>query len=110
MSDDQQPGASQRWFFGIVAAGFIIGGLVLTFASDPGPDELAWGGILLRTGMILGAWWLVLPNARRVRPATWVSVGIVAAVLVVRPRLVLWGLLVAALVALGSRWERRGSG
>ncbi len=98
-----------RSYLGVVAAGFLVGGLVLTFVSDPGPDELAWGGILLRSGMLLGAWWLVLPNARRIRPATWVSVGIVAAVLAVRPRLVLWGLVIAALVMIGAGWERRGS-
>ncbi len=83
---------------------------MLTFVSDPGPDELAWGGILLRSGMLLGAWWLVLPNARRVRPGTWAAIGVVVAVLAVWPRLMLWGLLVAALVAIGDHWGRRNSG
>ena len=107
MTDSQPSGAAQRWFLGIVAGGFLAGGLVLALVADPGPDELAWGGILLRSGMLMGAWWLVLPNARRVRRATWVSVGIVAIVLAVRPRLILWGLLVAILVAFGSGWGRR---
>jgi len=82
---------------------------VLTFVSDPGPDELAWGGILLRSGMLFGAWWLVLPNARRIRPGTWVAIGVVVAVLAVRPRWILWGLLVAALTAVSTGWGRRRS-
>ncbi|MEE8498081.1 MAG: hypothetical protein V3S62_06080 [Acidimicrobiia bacterium] len=110
MTDSQRPGAAQRWFLGVVAAGFLAGGLVLALVSDPGPDELAWGGILLRSGMLLGAWWLVLPNARRVRRTTWVSAGIVGIVLAVRPRLILWGLLVAVLVAFSSARGRRHSG
>ncbi len=107
MTDSQRSGAAQRWFLGVVAGGFLAGGLALALVADPGPDELAWGGILLRSGMLLGAWWLVLPNARRVRRTTWVSVGIVAIVLAVWPRLILWGLLVAVLVAFGSGWGRR---
>ncbi|MCH7584762.1 MAG: hypothetical protein IH941_06340 [Acidobacteria bacterium] len=71
MTEARQFDAVQRWFLGLAAGGFIIGGLILAFASDPGSDELAWGGILLRSGMISGAWWLVLPEARRVGPTTW---------------------------------------
>ena len=99
-----------RAYLGVVATGLLVGGLVLTFVSDPGPDELAWGGILLRSGMLLGAWSLVLPNARRVRRSTWAGIGIVVAVLAVRPRWILWGLVVAGLVAIGSGWGRRRSG
>ncbi len=94
-----------RIALGIVAAGFLIVGLVLTFTSDPGPDELAWGGILLRAGALLGAWWLVLPQARRVRPVTWVAVALVVAILAVRPRLFLWAGAVAVVALL---LERRG--
>jgi hypothetical protein len=107
MTDSQRSGVVQRWFLGIVAGGFLAGGLVLALVSDPGPDELAWGGILLRSGMLMGAWWLVLPNARRVRRTTWVSVGVVAIVLAVRPRLILWGLLVAVLVAFSGARGRQ---
>lgn len=94
---------------GIVAAGFLAVGLVLTFTSDPGPDELAWGGVLIRSGALLGAWWLVLPRARRVRPATWVAVLVVVAVLAVRPRLFLWGLVAAVVGMVLTRFGRARS-
>jgi hypothetical protein len=94
-----------RPFLGISALGFLITGLVATFVVDPAPDELIWGGVLLRAGMLMGAWWLVLPSARRLRPQTWWAIAIVGVVLVLRPRLVLWGLL-AALVVILSGWGR----
>lgn len=95
-----------RWFLGVTAAGFLAGGLVLTFTADPGPDKLAWGGILVRSGLIFGAWWLVLPNAKRVRRSTWIGVGVVALVLALRPRLIVWGLVSAVIVALAARGGR----
>jgi len=98
-----------RPFLAVVAGGFLIGGLLLTFISDPGPDELAWGGILLRSGMLMGAWWLVMPSARNVRRSTWIGIALAALVLVVRPRLILWGLFAGAIVALGTRWDGRRS-
>ena len=96
-----------RWYLGVIAAGFLIGGLALAFVSDPGPDELAWGGILLRSGMLLGGWWLVMPNAHRIRRSTWLAIAVLGAVLVVRPRLVLWGLLAAAIVGASGGRRRR---
>lgn len=95
-----------RAYLGVVAAVFLAAGLVLTFVSDPGPDELAWGGILLRSGMLLGAWWLVLPSAKRIRPAVWVGIGVVVAVLAVRPRWILWGLGAALVAGLGTALTR----
>jgi len=84
---------------GLIAAALLIGGLVFTFSTDPGPDELAWGGILLRSGALLGAVWLVLPNARRLPRAAWVAIGTVLVVLAIRPRLILWGLVLAVVAA-----------
>ena len=57
-----------------------------------GCGEGSWSG----RGGILGALWLVLPSARRLPRAAWVGFGVAVAVLVVRPRLALYGLAVAA--------------
>ena len=94
-----------RSFLGVSALGFLIAGLVATFVVDPAPDELIWGGVLLRAGMLMGAWWLVLPSSRRLRPQTWWAIAVLGVVLVIRPRLVLWGLLLAVVVAIGG-WGR----
>ena len=98
---------------GAVALVIFVAGLVVTFIPSMTGDDRLWGGILVRAGGILGALWLVLPSARRLPRAAWVGFGVAVSVLVVRPRLALYGLAVAAVssvmafVADASRKGRR---
>ena len=71
----------------LVAAG--IAAMVL------GHDQIT-GGVLLRTGILLGAAWLVAPLWARPAPATIVTLGAIALV-VARPRLI-FAVVIAALI------------
>jgi hypothetical protein len=90
---------------GVIAALLTITG-ALAMAIDLGEGHVVWGGMLLRAGFVLGAVWLVLPSARRIPAPVWLGIAIFSAVLVFRPRLVLWGLLAAVVVALGALTSR----
>lgn len=97
----------QRRALGIVALIFLALGLAGTFTEVFGTDSRWWGGVTLRTGALLGVFWLVMPKARQVPHAVWVGVGIFSGVLAFRPRLVLLGLVLAfvamIVVALAQR-------
>jgi len=80
---------------GIVATLLVAGGLVGTFSDAYGEDSLLRGGVMLRSGAVLGVLWLVLPKARALPQPVAVGVGLFAAVLIFRPRLVLVGIAVA---------------
>jgi hypothetical protein len=69
------------------------------------------GAIGLRSGLVLGAIWVALPNLRRV-PRWLLSAGaVLAGVLIVRPRWFLYSLPVAVVVALlGATSGRRRGG
>ena len=69
-----------------------------------------FGGVLLRSGIVLGALWLALPRARELSTSTWVAIAVFGVVLIARPRFILWGVLVAvAITLLGAmgRLDRR---
>ena len=69
------------------------------------------GAISLRAGLVLGAIWVSLPNIRRAPRWLLSAVAVLAMVLIVRPRLLLYALPVAAVVALvgaTSRTKERG--
>lgn len=72
---------------------FVSGVVLMTF---PAGDENL-GGVFIRSSVVLGAVWLVLPNARQVPRGVWVGIGVLAFVLIAAPRLVLWGAAVAIL-------------
>lgn len=94
-----------RTALGVAVALLLVVGAVMTVAPDM--DSMT-GGVLLRSGLVLGAVWLVLPRARELSTTTWLGIGIFASVLVVRPRLILWGLLVGGVVSLlGVRTRRK---
>lgn len=90
----------------------LVVGSLGTFTDVLGADNAVLGGVALRTGIILGAFWLVLPKARTVSPAVWAGMGVFAAVLALRPRLVLVGLagafVVMVAVAVAQRRARSG--
>ncbi len=66
------------------------------------------GAVSVRAGLVLGALWLALPNIRRAPRWLLSAVGVLAAVLIVRPRLLLYALPVAAVVAFLGATSRRG--
>lgn len=70
----------------------------------------SFGGVLLRSGIVLGALWLALPRARELSTSTWVAIAVFGVVLIARPRLIIWGFLAAvAITLLGAmgRLDRR---
>ncbi len=88
----------QRITFGVIALALLFAGIYGTVAAvDP-----TWPGLVIRTGMIMGAIWFAAPSFSNVSRRLLIGSGIVAAVVVIRPTLILWGLitgLVAALLA-----------
>jgi len=85
----------QRTVLGMIALGLLVAGSLGTFTDLFGADSLWWGGVSLRAGAILGVSWLVMPKARHVPPYVWAGLGIFAGVLAIRPRLVIFGIVLA---------------
>ncbi len=86
---------------------FVVGAFQM--ATAPGDGSL--GGVFVRASLVLGAVWLVLPNARRLPRAVWAGIAAFAAVLILVPRLVLWGVALAAVIsAVGYLMTRRTTG
>ena len=69
--------------------------MVWPISGDP-----YFGAIGVRAGLVLGALWLALPNIRKVPRWLPSALAIIAAVLIVRPRLVLYALPVAVAIAI----------
>lgn len=76
---------------GIAAAFLALGGLIVVMQGGGTTGE-----VLIRTGVMLGAVWLVAPLIRRPGPATLVALAAMGLV-VVRPRLLI-PLVVGAVV------------
>ena len=83
-----------RSALGIFSLVLFVSGVVLM--TLPAGDENL-GGVFIRSSVVLGAVWLVLPNARQVPRGVWVGIGVLAVVLIAAPRLVLWGAAAAIL-------------
>ncbi len=84
------------------AAAMIIGGTVGMITQD----QPGWPGIVLRSGIILAAIWVATPSLRRVRRKTWLALAIPALVLMLRPRLLVWGLAGGGIAWILTRWKR----
>jgi len=97
----------QRIVLGLIALGLLVAGSLGTFTEVIGADSVWWGGVSLRAGAILGVSWLVMPKVRHVPRYLWVGLGVFAGVLAVRPRLVVFGIVLAfmamVVVALAQR-------
>ena len=92
----------ERHLLGAIALIMLGGGAIgLATESDPG-----WPGIVLRSGIILGAIWIGLPSLRRMRRRTMAAFAIPVVVLMVRPRLILIGVVVGLVVWLVTRQWR----
>lgn len=102
----------QRTALGMIALGLLIAGSLGTFTDIFGADSLWWGGVSLRAGAILGVSWLVFPKARHVPRFVWAGLGIFAGVLAIRPRFVVFGIVLAffamIVVALAQRRSAQG--
>lgn len=97
----------QRTALGAISLVLIVGGAIGAFAGLLDDSEW-WGGVSLRAGLILGVLWLVMPKARDVPPPVWAGVGMFAAVLAIRPRLVLLGIGLSFFAMLGvAVFQRR---
>jgi len=60
-----------RFLVGLCAAGCLAAGAVLCL-TDPRPDNF-WGGSFVRSGLLLGAFWIGMPT--RGRAAAWANVS-----------------------------------
>lgn len=73
------------------------------------PDPYV-GAVAVRAGLVLGALWLALPNIHRAPRWLLLGAAVLAAVIVVRPRLVVYSFPVAIAVALlGASRSGRGA-
>ncbi len=100
----------QRAVLGVVSLALIVWGVLdMVWWDTAGAGTT--GGVLLRAGLVLGAIWLALPGLRRVPRHLLIWGAGVAALLVVRPRLLLIGLPAAIVLAVltGPRRSRPGS-
>lgn len=79
----------------------LVVGAVGSFTDLLGEDSLWWGGVTLRTGAILGVFWLILPKARKVPRAILVGMVVFAGFVALRPRLVLLGVAASFLAMVG---------
>jgi hypothetical protein len=89
---------------GVISLVLIIGGAILMMRPIDGDSYL--GAISVRAGLVLGAIWVSLPNIRRAPRWLLLAVSVLAIVLIIRPRLLLYALPVAALVALVGATSR----
>ena len=95
---------AQRITIGVIAALFLGVGAVGAIADlDP-----AWPEFLLRGGILLTAIWFAAPAFSRLPRRVLIGLSVVALMLVIRPRLILWGIVigVGAAVLAGRSRER----
>lgn len=85
---------------GAIAAILLLAGAVGIWLTTPGTQEHIWAAIVLRSGAVIGAIWLALPAMRRTSKRALVVVAILAAVLVLRPKMVVLALPVLLVLAL----------
>jgi hypothetical protein len=87
---------AQRISIGVVALlALVAGGIGVALDLDP-----TWPPLLLRAAIVIGAIWFAGPVFHRVTRRVGIGLAVVAAVIVVRPRLILWALVVGALTAI----------
>lgn len=86
----------------------LTAGVIVTYLIGAGEEQRLWGGVLFRGGALLGAVWLVLPSARRVRKWTLLPVGAFIVIVAYRPRLIGYALVISAVLSLGALRARVG--
>lgn len=95
----------RRHLLGLIALGSLIAGAILTYVAGGESRSLEWTSGLLRSGAVLGAVWLAMPEMRR--PGNkWFAGAVLAAFVLMawRPRLFLVaGLLVVVAWVLRPR-------
>ena len=98
-----------RNVLGVIAAVLVVGGGLGAFTDVFGTGTEWWGGVAFRSGLILGAFWLAIPKAREVPVYVWVGLGVFAVFVAARPRLVLFGLVIAFIAMLITALAQRRS-
>jgi hypothetical protein len=83
---------------GIISLVLIIGGAIFMLRPIDGDSYI--GAIGVRAGLVLGSIWVALPNIRKAPRWLLSAAAVLAVVLIARPRLSLYALPVAAVVAL----------
>ena len=91
---------TQRIAIGVIAALFLgVGAVGVIGDLDP-----AWPQILLRGGILLAAVWFAAPAFSRVPRRVLIGLSVVGLMVVVRPRLILWSIVLGAGISiLGGR-------
>ena len=97
----------QRIALGVLALVLFVAGSLGAFTGVLGDEAEWWGGVAVRAGAILAVFWLVMPKAGDVSRAVWVGLGIFAAVLAIRPRLVLFGIVLAFIAMVFTAFAHR---
>ena len=88
---------------------WIVAGLHLD-VGDAQAAHLAWGLTAYAVaGLVLGAVWVALPNIRKAPRWLLSGAAVLAAVLIVRPRLLLYAFPVAVVVAVVGATTRSGA-
>lgn len=90
----------ERIVLASAAVTLMAAGLISLVVSDPAQG---WEGIAIRAGAVIGAIWIALPNLRRMPRRLRTALGLLAVVIMVRPRLVLFALPVALGIVIFSR-------
>lgn len=93
---------------GVVGVVGMVAGLIMILLADPG-EASPTGGVLIRTGAVLGAVALILPSIRKPSLPTLLVAGVGLALVLARPGLV-WAALIGWVAwALLSRQRRTSS-
>lgn len=84
---------------GLIAVALFAGAAILYLIGGNDSDHQAFAGAFVRVGAIMAVLWLALPAAQRMRNPWLLGVWIVGAiVLVMRPKLFPWVLLVGVVL------------
>jgi hypothetical protein len=94
---------------GVIGALLLVAGAVGIWLAAPGTQEYLWASIVLRSGAVMGAIWLALPAIRGTSKRTLVVIAILAAVLVLRPKMVVLALPILLVLALLTPRFRRST-
>jgi hypothetical protein len=84
-----------RGLVAILAVGCLLAGAWLSLTGEPGDNNHFLGGSFVRSGLLLGAFWLGMPTRGRAAAwanvSPWVTLGVIAAVILLirRPQILI---------------------
>lgn len=87
----------------------LLGAAGVTWWLWPGTEGDVAAQVVVRAAVILGALWVGLPAIERSPRWLGIALGVVAVILIIRPRLIIWGLVIAVIIGvLGARGRPDG--